>query len=161
MKPGWLLLSADSGICSANSSLDIELTFDATELDTGDYFATLIIKSNDPTKPSVTIPIHMIVSSTVGIEDEFPLPTVYSLYQNFPNPFNPSTTIKYSIPNEGRVSLIVFNLLGEEVTTLVNEEQSAGNYKVEFNISSLPSGVYFYQLKAGDYTNTKKMILLR
>ena len=161
MEPGWFTISTDSGICSANSSIDIELLFNATELDTGDYFATLIIKNNDPTKPSVTIPVHMIVSTTVGIEDEFPLPTVYSLYQNFPNPFNPSTTIKYSIPNEGRVSLTVFNLLGEEVTTLVNEEQSAGNYKVEFNISSLPSGVYFYQLKAGTFVSTRKMLLIR
>lgn len=100
-------------------------------------------------------------STTVGIEDEFSLPTVYSLDQNYPNPFNPATTIKYSIPNEGRVSLTVINLLGEEVTTLVNEEKPAGNYKAEFNISSLPSGVYFYQLRAGSFVQTKKMVLLQ
>jgi len=111
-----------------------------------------------------------LVSTNIILNDPFQ-PEHFTLYQNFPNPFNPSTNIKYSIPNEGKVSLIVFNLLGEEVTTLVNEEQSAGNYKVEFNISSLPSGVYFYQLlvsalrskdgKAGSFVETKKMILLR
>jgi hypothetical protein len=101
------------------------------------------------------------VNVITGVEDEALQPLTFKLEQNYPNPFNPSTTIKYSIPNEGRVSLTVFNLLGEEVTTLVNEEQSAGNYKVEFNISSLPSGVYFYQLRAGEFNQTRKMILIK
>ena len=85
----------------------------------------------------------------------------YNLDQNYPNPFNPYTKIKYSIPEMSKVSLTLFNLLGEEVTTLVNEEKTAGNYTVEFIASSLPSGVYFYQLKAGEYTSVKKMILLK
>ena len=159
--PSWLTSSLDSGVCFPNSAMDIEFLFDATELDTGDYYGSIIIKSSDPFSPSVVVPIHLIVSTTVGVEDEYALPTEYNLYQNFPNSFNPSTTIKYSIPKESKVSLIVFNLLGEEVTTLVNAEQSAGNYSVEFNAANLPSGVYFYQLKAGDYLQTKKMILLK
>jgi hypothetical protein len=85
----------------------------------------------------------------------------YTLYQNYPNPFNPSTTIKYSIPELSKVKLTLFNLLGEEVTTLVDEERSAGNYSVEFNASNLPSGVYFYQLMAGEYTSVKKMLLIK
>ena len=89
------------------------------------------------------------------------LPSKYSLSQNYPNPFNPNTTIKYSIPNASKVRLTLFNLLGEEVTTLVNEEKIPGNYSVEFNASALTSGVYFYQLKAGEFMSVKKMMLLK
>jgi hypothetical protein len=89
------------------------------------------------------------------------MPENYSVSQNYPNPFNPSTTIKYSIPEINKVMLKLFNLLGEEVATLVNEEKVAGYYTVEFNAATLPSGVYFYQLQAGSFTETKKMILLR
>ncbi len=85
----------------------------------------------------------------------------FYLEQNYPNPFNPSTKIKYSVPELAMVKLTLFNLLGEEVTTLVNEEKNAGNYSVEFNAASLPSGVYFYQLKAGEFISTKKMILIK
>ena len=92
----------------------------------------------------------------------------FDMLQNYPNPFNPSTKIKYSIPsvisNEERslnVLLRVYDILGNEVATLVNEEKPAGNYEIEFNASKLSSGVYFYQIKAGDFIKTKKMILLR
>jgi hypothetical protein len=97
----------------------------------------------------------------VSVDDETTQPTEFILQQNYPNPFNPSTTIRYSIPELSKVKLTLFNLLGEEVTTFVNEEKNAGNYTVEFNASSLPSGVYFYQLRAGFFTETKKMLLLR
>jgi hypothetical protein len=85
----------------------------------------------------------------------------YTLEQNYPNPFNPSTTIKFSIPEMSKVSLNLYDLLGEKVMTLVNEEKNAGNYSVEFNASKLPSGIYFYQLKVGDFISTKKMILMK
>ncbi|MEJ5261800.1 MAG: LamG-like jellyroll fold domain-containing protein [Ignavibacterium sp.] len=89
------------------------------------------------------------------------IPNEYSLAQNFPNPFNASTKIKYSIPKNSFVELKVFNLLGQEVATLVNEEKPAGHYEIYFDASDLPSGVYFYTLKAGEYVNSKKMILLK
>jgi len=102
------------------------------------------------------------------VEVDLTLPIVFSLEQNYPNPFNPSTKIKYSIPNvtmsgvEGsRVILKVFGILGNEVATLVNEEKPAGNHEVNFDASKLSSGVYFYQLQAGSFVETKKMILLR
>jgi len=97
----------------------------------------------------------------VSVEQETTLPTAFALEQNFPNPFNPSTKIKYSIPEVSKVKLTLFNLLGEEVTILANEEKIAGNYAVEFNAANLPSGVYFYQLKAGDFVQTMKMVLLK
>jgi hypothetical protein len=89
------------------------------------------------------------------------LPINIRLEQNYPNPFNPSTTIKYSIPKQSNVVLKVFNLLGSEITTLVNKKQSQGNYEVEFYRSDLSSGIYFYKLRAGDFMETKKMILIK
>ncbi len=90
-----------------------------------------------------------------------PAPTSYAVSQNYPNPFNPSTLIHYEIPNNGIVVLKVFDGLGREVKTLVNQFQSRGRYDINFNASDLSSGVYFYQLKAGDYTSIKKMVLLK
>ncbi|HSL87797.1 MAG TPA: T9SS type A sorting domain-containing protein [Ignavibacteriaceae bacterium] len=89
----------------------------------------------------------------------------FLLNQNYPNPFNPSTVIRYQVPEAGFVTLKVYDILGKEVATLVNEEKIAGSYEVEFypesGIRKLGSGIYFYQLKAGDFIETKKMILLR
>ena len=86
---------------------------------------------------------------------------VYKLEQNYPNPFNPNTTIKYTIPSQSFVQLKVYDVLGNEVATLVDEEKSIGSYTVSFNALNIPSGVYFYSLTAGDFTQTKKMILMK
>lgn len=88
-------------------------------------------------------------------------PLEYTLNQNFPNPFNPTTKISYSIPQASLVVLKVYNLLGQEVATLVNEQKPAGNYEVKFDASSLASGVYVYRLNAGDFTASQKMLLLK
>lgn len=96
-----------------------------------------------------------------GIEDGITLPTSYSLSQNYPNPFNPSTTIKYQIPQLSLVTLKVFDVLGKEIATLVSEEKAVGSYEVEFNTKGLSSGIYFYRLEAGNFIETKKMVLLR
>ena len=102
------------------------------------------------------------VSSVSGIENENNVvPEEYVLYQSYPNPFNPSTTIKYSIPNSDRVSLKVYDILGREVETLVNDFRTAGTYSVEFNASRFASGVYFYQIQSRNFIETKKMILLK
>jgi hypothetical protein len=88
-------------------------------------------------------------------------PTVFSLSQNYPNPFNPVTIIKYQLPINNFVSIKIYDVLGNEVATLVNEEKPAGEYEIEFDGSRLPSGVYFYKLKAGEFISTKKMLLLK
>jgi len=88
-------------------------------------------------------------------------PTDYALHQNFPNPYNPTTTITYSLPIKSYVELVVYNTLGESVMQLVNEEKDAGNYEVKFDATSLPSGIYFYRLQSGSFVDTKKMILLK
>lgn len=89
------------------------------------------------------------------------LPTEFILYQNYPNPFNPTTTIKYDLPNTSDVSVIIYDVLGRKVKELVNTKQQAGRYEIQFNASSLASGVYIYQLIAEKYINSKKMILLK
>jgi len=95
------------------------------------------------------------------IEDGIIQASDYSLYQNYPNPFNPNTKIKYSMPKLSYVAIKVFDILGNEIETLVNEEKPNGIYEVDFNAKNLPSGVYFYRLQAGDFIETKKMVLLR
>ena len=87
--------------------------------------------------------------------------TTFSLSQNYPNSFNPSTMVEYSIPQTAFVTLKVYNILGREIATLVNEEKTIGNYEVEFDGKNLPSGVYFYKFKVGDFIEIRKMVLLR
>lgn len=89
------------------------------------------------------------------------IPTTYELNQNYPNPFNPTTTISYSIPREGNVTLKIYNMLGQEVKSLVNEIKNVGNYRVSFDASSLSSGVYFYRIQSGEFMMTKKMVLIK
>lgn len=102
-----------------------------------------------------------LICSTVGIGNENGIPLVYSLSQNYPNPFNPSTEIKFSIPMSEKVKLIVYDLLGREVATLVNTELQAGEYKLNFSADNLPSGIYLYKLTAGNFSDTKKMTLIK
>jgi hypothetical protein len=83
------------------------------------------------------------------------------LFQNYPNPFNPSTKISWQLPVGGQVTLKVYDVLGNEVVTLLDEYKPAGSYEVEFNASGINSGVYFYKLQAGSYTETKKLVLLK
>ena len=103
---------------------------------------------------------------TTSIETVSDLPKNYELLQNYPNPFNPSTKIRFSVPfvrNSlmNSVQLKVYDILGNEVATLVNEEKEAGNYEVEFSSANLASGIYIYRLQASEFSDTKKMILLR
>jgi Secretion system C-terminal sorting domain len=106
------------------------------------------------------------VGLMTGIDDAGQV-NAFKLEQNYPNPFNPSTRIRYSIPKNEFVILKIYDLLGNEIATLVNEEKPAGNYEITFNINSLrnktniSSGVYFYSLKAGDYLATKKLALIK
>ncbi len=102
-----------------------------------------------------------ITITLTDINENLLNPILYNLYDNYPNPFNPSTTLRYSIPEEAFTSLKIYNSLGGEVTTLVNETKPAGIYDVEFSATDLASGIYFYTLQAGTFTSTKKMILMK
>ncbi len=107
--------------------------------------------------------------TVVGVQNQEELPTSYSLGQNYPNPFNPSTTIQFDIPKASIVTLKVYNMLGQEVATLVNEKREAGRCEVIFDGSKLTSGVYFYRLQArpidggqaNDFVNTKKLLFVK
>lgn len=94
-------------------------------------------------------------------EDLNSLPEKFELFQNYPNPFNPITSIQYAIGSRQFVTLKVYDVLGNEIITLINEEKPVGDYEVQFDASKQASGIYFYQLRAGDYIETKKMILLK
>ena len=101
----------------------------------------------------------------MGINDaQDGIPLTYRLYQNFPNPFNPSTNIRFDLLKAGFVTLKVFNIMGQEVATLVNENLQSGKYNIQWNISraaKISSGVYFYQLKTAEFVRTRKLILLQ
>ena len=98
-------------------------------------------------------PLSQMITS---VEDQNDIPISFNLSQNYPNPFNPSTKINYSITEFSQVALKIYDVLGTEVATLVNEEKPAGNYEVNFNASQLSSGIYFYKLQAGNFVSTKE-----
>jgi len=128
-----------------------EYFFRDENIENGHYLYSLVQIDYDGTTEKVG-EIEVVVEDT---------PTEYSLKQNYPNPFNPSTTIMFSIPEDGKIVLEVFDALGRKITELINREMSAGNYDVQFNASYLPSGIYFYTLRAAKFITMKKMILLK
>ncbi|MFA6469422.1 MAG: T9SS type A sorting domain-containing protein [Bacteroidota bacterium] len=101
------------------------------------------------------------VPNTTGVEDLGELPLTFALHQNYPNPFNPSTTIRYAIPMTSPVVITIYNMLGQEITTLVNKEQKPGNYEVKFDAGRFASGIYIYRINAGSFNETKKMMLIK
>ncbi len=113
-------------------------------------------------RPQLHLDANSVTSPTAvnSVEDGL-TPQEFALFQNYPNPFNPTTTIRFGITEKSIVKIILFNAIGEEVAIVLNEEKESGYHQVEFNASTLPSGVYFYQLQAGSFVETKKMVLLR
>jgi photosystem II stability/assembly factor-like uncharacterized protein len=128
----------------------------------GDWTLTIIdgYAGNDGTLNGWSLQITLDSPTDVEEEDNLTLDD-FALYQNYPNPFNPSTRIKYQVSSISQVSLKIFDLLGREAATLVDEEKPAGTYEVTFDASGLASGIYFYSIKARGFVETKKMILLR
>ena len=110
-----------------------------------------------------TVPVYISVTVTGSekVHDLKVLPPRYGIDQNYPNPFNPTSTIKYTLPKESHITFIIYDILGREIATLVNETQEAGYKSVQFNASNLASGIYFYRLQAGAFTETKKLLLIR
>ena len=107
------------------------------------------------------IVLHYIQIVTGITSERTVIPSLFELYQNYPNPFNPSTIISFSLPTRSFVSLKVFDLIGREVATIVNEELAAGAHKRQWDATNISSGIYFYRLWAGTSTETKKLVLLR
>ncbi len=103
----------------------------------------------------------MVNTSVTDVGENPSNPSLFKLFDNYPNPFNPSTTVRYSIPEASFTSIKIYDALGNEVSSLVNETKQAGTYEVEFKASDLSSGIYYYTIQAGSFIETKKMILLR
>jgi hypothetical protein len=108
---------------------------------------------------NVFFPPHSIVASAETGESG--IPVAFLLYQNYPNPFNPTTTIRYGLPQRSPVTLTIYNMLGQQVALLQNGEQGAGYHEVKFDARNLGSGVYFYRLHAGDFVETRRLLLVR
>jgi len=151
--PSWLSFDPSTQTFSGTPTEAISINVKVTVMDNANESASCIFA------------INIIVTGLKNDDEQ--IPEEINLYQNFPNPFNPSTVISYQLPISSDVVLKVFDILGNEVATLVDEYELAGSYKVEFSgnghsdlVRNLPSGVYFYQLKAGSFIETKKMILL-
>jgi hypothetical protein len=161
--PGWLSITPTTGTIPAGSSEDISVTFDATGLSDGDYNADIIISNNDPNNPEITIPAYLYVTAGSGINDPYAglIPKEYVLFQNFPNPFNPITHIRFGLPKAGDVKIELFNILGKCVATLINERKPAGYHVIHINASEFASGLYFYQIKVGDFHKVRKMLFLK
>lgn len=135
---------------AVNSTEETIYNFADVNLQSGEYLYRLRQVDLDGTES---------ISNEISVE--VAVPQDFSLAQNYPNPFNPSTTIKFAVPENGNVKLSVFNMLGEEVATLVNGYFEAGSYEAKFDASALNSGIYLYKIEAGDFVNIKKMMLVK
>ncbi|MEE9554603.1 MAG: C25 family cysteine peptidase, partial [candidate division Zixibacteria bacterium] len=148
----WLGVDPMSGFNMPDESSEFTVTFDAAELTTGIYTGYLQINSNDPVDPTVAVQCTLVVGEVVGIDGGVSgIPTAFNLDQNYPNPFNPTTTIGFSIPNDQRVTLKLYDLLGRTVATILDKEMQAGIHRVEYDGADLASGVYFYILETDDF----------
>jgi hypothetical protein len=110
------------------------------------------------TRPNICMEMNLLVGNNTGYTE---IPKVFSLAQNYPNPFNPVTSIKYSVPKQSMVKLVIYDIIGREVAVLVNDVKNPGNYNVSFDASNYASGVYFYRMESGDFTDVKKMVLIK
>jgi hypothetical protein len=134
-------------------------TFDADTLlpnivlNPGQNFFIALARKNGTTENTL--------GPATSVEPVAGMPSEWQLSQNYPNPFNPSTTIEYGVPEAGLVQLKVFDLLGREVATLVNERQNAGSYRATFDAAGLPSGLYVYQLRSGSFVQSLRMMLVK
>jgi len=121
------------------------------------YFSVFSIDSLSSISKLDTV----IRTSLIGIVNQQQIPKEYNLYNSYPNPFNPISTVRFDIPKTSYIRITIFDVLGQEITKIVNQEMNPGSYKIDWDASNYPSGVYFYKMEAGEFTDSKKMILIR
>jgi subtilisin family serine protease len=164
----WLHAQPNHGVVGPHQTVTTKILFDTKEVGPGSYTALLRVTHNDPAATPIEIPVSLNVDSTLVASGagELPTPARYALEPNRPNPFNPVTTIAYDLQSAGRSRLIVYDVSGAQVRTLVDASQPAGSYSVTWDgrdDSGRPaaSGVYFYRLTSGTFAQTRKMVLLK
>ena len=148
--PSWMSINDSTGVVSG-----IPLYKNA-----GDTTVTILVADGRGGTHSQTYILHVIPTTGIKTEEDL-APAIFALYQNYPNPFNPKTVIRYALPVTCHLDLSIYNILGQKVTTLINEKKSAGSYQVDWDASGFASGVYFYRLQTSTHIKTKKMILLQ
>ncbi len=152
-EPAFTVNLTSTTITPGNNQ-DVEVTFTPT-LEQA-YNGTIDITHNAAGSPT-SVTVTGVGDPAVGIEDDFnSIPDDFALMQNYPNPFNPNTTIYYALPEASSVELIVYDILGNEIMKFVEDQQAAGYHKINFDASGFISGIYFYQLQAGDFVETKE-----
>jgi hypothetical protein len=157
----WLSVDPAFGTVPANNQLDMNVIINTADLSGGDYQQSIIINSNDPNEPEVLIPVYLMVTS-VEMEDPFAgIPKKYILYQNYPNPFNPVTHIRYGLPKASDVKIDLYNILGQKVVTILEDHKPAGYHTVDFDGSSVATGVYIYRIEADKFQDVRKMVLIK
>lgn len=155
----WMSTALTSGAIAPMDSQNVELRIHPGPIPIGDYRARLRLSGNIPGVLYVPVTLH--ATGPVGVDEVKGIPTEFALEQNYPNPFNPVTVIKFALPRASRVSLLVYNILGQVVARLADEVREVGYHQVEFDGRSLASGVYFYRIEAGDFVATRKLLLLK
>lgn len=155
----WISFSSTIGTINEGDTVEIEISYDVSYLQSGTNYANIFV--GDPHHGPITIPIEIYFQSTTDVKEEFSPnnPEVFSLEQNYPNPFNPATKIIYTVPETQQIVIKVFNVLGNEIMTLVDGVKSIGSYTINLDMDGYPSGVYFYNIKTEKFVETKKMIL--
>ncbi len=153
--------STGTAIATTAGTQNFQFTYKRNSVWVDSMIYTLAFVQNENTKEIMNSgrPANITITGAPTYSNE--VPGTYALLQNYPNPFNPSTNIAFTIPKEENVTLKVYDMLGNEVASLVNGKHIAGTYSIYFDGANLSSGVYFYKLTAGDYTDTKKMTLLK
>ena len=161
IKPGWLTVDPRVGVIPAEDDIDIDVIMDATDLLNMVYTGQLIITCSDINGelPEMTVPVTLDLIT--GVDDAALIPTTYSLAQNYPNPFNASTSIKFALAKAADVELVIYNMLGQKVAMLADEYMEAGYHSLVWNAADISSGMYFYKLTAGDYSEIQQMTLIK
>lgn len=157
----WMFYSPTIGAIEPNQSQLITLSFDMPDTaQTFDMYEGLMVINNNSLVDPVNIPVIVHISSDTPRNTNLS-PGKFALHQNYPNPFNPTTTIRFDLPQSSHVNITIYNILGQSVTTLINRKINAGTHQVDFDGSHLTSGLYFYSINAGSYSDIKKMLLLK
>jgi hypothetical protein len=154
----WITSDPASGTLDPNQSVTVTVTASPGTMQPNEYHTTMRVLCNAPGSPFL-LQVDMNVLSV----DQLPglLPTEFALHANYPNPFNPTTLLPFDVPQNSQVAIIVYNVMGQEVATLVNGKYAAGRYQVSFDAGNLPSGLYLVKMTAGNYTAMNKMMLLK